>query len=189
MPINPNDEMVFKAIDFAVRAHRGQYRKGTSIPYVIHPLNVSRILIEANCDASIVVAGILHDTLEDTQVTIQELRAAFGDAVADHVAAVSEVDKSAPWEARKQHTLERLASASQDILLLALADKLDNIRSIWRHLQHDGEAVWIRFNRPRHDQAWYYENLLQLFDERIISPRGRKLCAQFRSVVKDVFSD
>jgi (p)ppGpp synthase/HD superfamily hydrolase len=82
--------MIFKVIEFATLAHSGQYRKGTKIPYIVHPLAVGQILIEHGCSVQVVIAGILHDTLEDTRVTIGEINDLFGKEVADLVQAVSE---------------------------------------------------------------------------------------------------
>jgi len=100
--------MIFKAIEFAAKAHAGQYRKGTRVPYLVHPLNVAKILIDSGCSDVVAVAGILHDTVEDTPITLDEIRKHFGQAVAELVAGASEPDKSDTWENRKKHTIEYL---------------------------------------------------------------------------------
>lgn len=178
---------VFDAIEFAVQAHRGQYRKGTSIPYVIHPINVGRILIEAGCAEPVIVAGFLHDTVEDSAFSLEDLCGAFGEYVADLVSAVSESDKSEPWEKRKSEMLESLDSASEDVLILALADKLDNIRSTQESLRIQGDRVWDRFGRPKDDQAWYHRALADLFERRINRKPGRELLVEFQALVKEIF--
>ncbi|NIS78798.1 MAG: HD domain-containing protein [Anaerolineales bacterium] len=183
------NSQVFDALEFAVQAHRGQFRKGTSIPYVVHPIGVGRILIEAGCAEHVVIAGILHDTMEDAGVSDNDLRSTFGDSVAELVSAVSEIDKSEPWEERKRKTLEALESASEDILVLALADKLDNIRSIRDSLRFDGDEVWLRFRRPKDDQAWYYKSLVALFEGRISRKPGRELFPEFQVLVQKVFEE
>ena len=94
--------MIFKAINYAAKAHSGQHRKGTKIPYIIHPLGVAKILIEYGCADHVVIAGILHDTIEDTTVTFEQIKDIFGSAVADLVEAESEPDKSDTWENRKK---------------------------------------------------------------------------------------
>jgi (p)ppGpp synthase/HD superfamily hydrolase len=151
--------MVFEAIEFATRAHAGQYRKGTRIPYILHPLRVGSLLIEVDSPEPVVIAGILHDTVEDTPVTIAEVAGRFGDRVARLVASVSEPDKRAPWDERKRHTVEQLRSAEPDTLLIACADKLDNIRSMRRGEARSGAGFWDRFHRPREQQAWYYREV------------------------------
>ena len=104
--------MIFKAIGFAVKAHSGQYRKGTKLPYIVHPLGVAKILIEYGCPEQLIVAGILHDAVEDTHVSLHEIKHLFGWDVADLVEAASEPDKSDTWENRKKHTIGMLQSLS-----------------------------------------------------------------------------
>jgi len=158
--------MIFRAIEFAAKAHRNHYRKGTRIPYIVHPLNVAKILIEYGCTEEVVAAGILHDTTEDTPVTPGEIRKEFGDKVAELVEAASEPDKSDTWEHRKSHTVEYLKTAPMDVLILSCADKLDNVKSIIKDVEKHGESVWDRFNRPKDDQEWYYRSLVEVFNSR-----------------------
>jgi (p)ppGpp synthase/HD superfamily hydrolase len=146
--------MIFKAIEFSTKAHTGLYRKGTKIPYITHPLNVAQILIEYECPESVVTAGILHDTLEDTQATVDDIRDAFGYEVADLVNAVSEPNKSDTWENRKAHTIKHLKTASPEVLMISLADKMDNIKKIREDYEKIGNKVWERFNRPKEKQKW-----------------------------------
>ena len=104
---NPRFE---QALAFAAQAHAAvhQERKGTDFPYVAHPIRVAEILDRFGCSEDVIVAGFLHDTIEDTDVTAEEISAAFGPRVAGLVTAVSEPDKSLPWKTRKQHTIEHL---------------------------------------------------------------------------------
>lgn len=183
----PKKDPLFAAIEFAVQAHAGQFRKGTSVPYIVHPFAVGRILAVAGCAREIVIAGFLHDTVEDTAVTPDEIRAIFGERVADLVSAVTESDRSAPWRERKQATLDKLQTADDDELELALADKIDNIRSIRNFLQRDGEQIWERFNRPRADQAWYFRSLASCFQEHIRRAPALDLLPEFVQLVDTVF--
>ena len=155
--------MIFKAIEFAAKAHHGQYRRGTKMPYIVHPLGVARILIENGCSEEVVAAGVLHDTVEDTPVSLEDIRKTFGEKVARIVECVSEQDKSDTWENRKQRTIECVKSAPLDILLVECADKLDNIRSIGEDHRKHGDLIWRRFNRPREKQQWYYQSLAKAF--------------------------
>jgi (p)ppGpp synthase/HD superfamily hydrolase len=180
--------MVFKAIEFAVKAHAGQYRKGTRIPYVTHLLNVAKTLIQLECPESVIVAGILHDTLEDTRVTLDDIRDAFGKEIADLVVSASEPNRSdLIWENRKAHTIRHLKAASPEQLILSLADKLDNIRSIREDHEKIGDKLWKRFNRPKEKQKWYYESLMFIFSERLTDEKCLPLVQSFKGEVKNVF--
>lgn len=182
------NSQLFRAIEFAAKAHRGQYRKGTKIPYIVHPLAVCRILIDVGAPRAVIIAGLLHDTIEDTGVTLADLRKTFGPAVARLVAAASEPDKSESWEIRKRHTISFLQKeASRSVLLLSCADKLDNIRAIRADRDAVGEAVWGRFNRSRALQKWYYENLADAFRRRICDAQTRSLSTAFAREVRSVF--
>ena len=114
--MNANSAMIFDAIEYAARAHREHYRKGTRIPYIAHLISVAKILIEYDCAEEIIVAGLLHDTVEDTSVTLEDIRNSFGETVASLVDAASEPDKSDTWENRKKHTIEYLKTAPMDVL-------------------------------------------------------------------------
>lgn len=181
---------LYEAIELAARAHHGQVRKGTEVPYLVHPLAVAVILIRAHCPEHLVIAGIFHDTLEDTPLTVGEIRARFGPQVADLVIGLSEPDKQAPWEERKAHTLGYLEhEAGEEVLLAALADKLDNIRAIRRGLDDEGETFWERFNRPKHNQGWYYRGLVQVFSARLRTQPGLSLFREFESETAQVFPE
>ena len=120
--------MIQQAARFAAKAHEGKMRKGSEIPYIVHPLETAVIVSRMTEDPELISAALLHDVLEDTEVTFEELSELFGKRVADLVAAESE-DKRKTWKERKQATIERLASASREEKLLCLADKLSNLRS------------------------------------------------------------
>jgi (p)ppGpp synthase/HD superfamily hydrolase len=181
---------LYDAIDLAARAHHQQVRKGTEIPYIVHPLAVASTLIRINSPEPVVIAALLHDVLEDTPVTFEKILGQFGPEVADLVTALSEPDKTAPWENRKTHTIDYLEKkADDDVLIVALADKLDNIRAIREGLERDGERFWERFNRPRESQRWYYERLESVFSTRISREPALSLVSAFRAEVKKVFQE
>jgi (p)ppGpp synthase/HD superfamily hydrolase len=181
--------LLYEAIELSARAHRLQVRKGTEIPYLVHPLAVAGILINAGCPEPLVIAGVLHDTLEDTPLTLAEIRARFGDQVAELVRALSEPDKKASWEERKRHTLDYLdAEAPADVLMVALADKLDNIRALRKGLERHGESYWRRFNRARASQQWYYRGLAAVFARRLAGdPPAAALLSRFTAEVEQAF--
>lgn len=174
---------IFEAILFAAQAHSGQFRKASKIPYITHPLSVGNLLIRYGCPDPLVVAGILHDTVEDTPVTLAEIEQTFGPQVAELVAGASEPDKSAPWEQRKQHTIDYLRTASMDVLLVVCADKIDNVRSTRVEYAEQGEAVWTYFSRPRDKQAWYYRSLAEVLLNRSSSEPGATM---FRHLADEV---
>jgi len=178
---------IFKAIQCAVLAHSGQFRKGTRIPYIIHPLRVAEILIEYDCSDEVVIAGILHDTIEDTVITVDDIVRSFGEKIAELVEHASEPDKSNTWENRKRHTIEYLKDAPMDVLFITCADKLDNLRSIQKDYTHAGESLWSRFNRPKDYQQWYYQALADVFMSRIDSEPGALLFHVFKHEVGDFF--
>jgi len=180
-------DAIFAAVHFAAAAHSGQFRKGTRVPYLVHPLNVAKILLDHGCPDQLAIAGLLHDTVEDTRVTLEEIRTIFGAAVAHLVEFATEPEKLWTWEKRKQHTLAMLGSGEGPELLLSIADKLDNIRSIHSDLGLLGERAWDRFKRPREKQRWYYESLSRIFDTRLLDSPGAELAAEFRSEVRAVF--
>ncbi|MEH7223259.1 HD domain-containing protein [Bacillus sp. JJ1566] len=154
-------DMIEKAIIMASKAHDGQYRKLTNIPYITHPLSVGHILMKINARDALVAAGILHDTVEDTEITLEDIRDGFGDEVAELVSGCSEPDKSLPWEARKEHTISFLRAASEDTRMVVCADKLHNIRSIIYDYEKQGEEVWQRFSRGKEKQEWYYRSVVE----------------------------
>jgi (p)ppGpp synthase/HD superfamily hydrolase len=180
--------VIFKAIEFSTKAHAGQYRKGTKIPYITHLLNVAKILIEHECPEPVIAAGILHDTIEDTRVTVDDIREAFGNEVADLVNAVSEPNKSDhTWENRKAHTIKHLKSALPEVLIISLADKLDNIKAIREDYERIGDKLWKRFNRSKEKQQWYYQALADVFLMRMNDLKAVSLVNHFRSEVNLVF--
>jgi (p)ppGpp synthase/HD superfamily hydrolase len=177
-------DIIEKAIIFAANAHKNQVRKSTTIPYITHPFTVGMLLKDAKCSDEVIVAGILHDTLEDTPTTYEELDEQFGTHVANLVQSASENDKSLSWEVRKQHTIEQLKEADLEAIQVISADKLHNLKSIQADLEQHGDDVWNRFNRGKRDQHWYYSSIVNA-----LKPRKKefKLIAELEKVVKEVF--
>jgi hypothetical protein len=147
---------ISKAIRFSIKTHevyQKQKRKGKDIPYITHPLTVGLILSRAGADEDVVVAGILHDTIEDSvsgkKVTKEMLEARFGNKVAELVANVSETNKELSWEERKNEALEHIKSFSHEALLVKSADIISNNSELIDDYEHDGEVVFERFNAPK----------------------------------------
>lgn len=176
--------IVNKAIIFAAKAHEGQYRKSTNIPYITHPFAVGMLLQQVKCSEEVIAAGILHDTIEDTDVTYEELVEHFGEAIAQLVQAASEHDKSLPWQERKQHTINAIPYASTEEIQIITADKLHNLQSIRTDLEVHGEDVWQRFNRGKQDQHWYYSSIVKALHLR---RKECRLIGQLKKEVQAVF--
>lgn len=152
--------VIEEAIAFAAEAHSGQQRKATGRPYIWHPLAVGRLLADYGYPEHVVVAGLLHDTVEDTSVTLDDLDRLFGARVAAIVEGCTEPNhRSLRWEERKTHTIGALPGASLDVRVVVASDKIDNLRSIAEDLETIGESVWERFRRDRPKQEWYYRGI------------------------------
>lgn len=153
--------MLNKAIIFATKAHAGQFRKGGSKPYILHPLEAGIIVSQIKNDEDLICAAILHDVVEDTDITAQIIKEEFSQKIADLVVSQSE-DKSRSWKQRKMHTLEFLVKErNEDVGIVALGDKLSNMRSIDRDVQEIGDKLWEVFNvKDKEQHKWYYSGLV-----------------------------
>ncbi len=152
--------MVKRALEFATKMHEGQVRKGTRRPYIVHPIEVAKIVAKLTDDEEIISAALLHDTIEDCEgVTQDMLKRMFGARVAKIVAAESE-DKSKTWMERKSATIERVKTAEYEVKLVCLADKISNLRDIDRDYQQVGEKLWEKFRmKDREVIGWYYKGV------------------------------
>lgn len=179
--------MVDKAIQFATKAHEGQFRKGTNRPYIVHPLEVGEIVATMTDDIEIISAAILHDTIEDCEgVTAERLAREFSPRVAELVDQESE-DKSKTWYERKGTTIERLKTASMEVCMIGLGDKLSNMRGIDKDYQEQGEEVWSRFRMKKKEIiGWYYKGLR---DALGIHFQGYPAYEEYQELVKKVFGE
>ena len=157
-------ERIHNAVMFATKAHTGQTRKGNDIPYIYHPMEVLQILTEMGCNEDVKIAGVLHDTVEDTDITIDDIKSEFGDNVASLVGGHTE-DKSKTWVERKSDDLNSLRSGSIGLKAIVFADKLSNILSLYDDHKVLGDKVYDKFNADKDMQAWYYGELLKIFTE------------------------
>ena len=158
-------ELLDRAIVFAVHAHAGTERRGKGFPYIVHPMEAVEIVATMTNDQELLAAAALHDTVEDTDTTVEQIRAAFGNRVAEIVAMESdeplqESDSTENWRARKQAAIDRLATASRDSKMVALGDKLSNMRAIARDYAIQGDKLWNLFHsKDRKDHEWHYREL------------------------------
>jgi len=163
-----------KAINVAAEKHLGQIRKGDGLPYIIHPFGVAWILANYTVDEDVIVAGLLHDVLEDVKgYYFDDLRNDFGERVAQIVKAVSEDkdpnvkwDEKATWEERKHKYLAHLRTADDAALLVSIADKVHNLQSMKSAYDSLGSSIWERFNAGPGRTLWFYEQVLAISQER-----------------------
>ena len=154
-----------RALEFAMKAHRGQVRKGSSVPYIVHPIETALIAMTLSDDQDVIVAALFHDIIEDTKYGAKEIEMAFGARVASLVQAESEnkrrgQDASATWKIRKQEFIDSLADKSKEGKVIALADKLSNMRATYQGCRKNGEEFWERFHEKRKEMhAWYYRSI------------------------------
>lgn len=151
-----------RAVAMAATAHAGVFRKGTTVPYISHPLAVSAMTMAHGGDEDIAIAAVLHDVVEDAgREYIIPIREEFGTRVADLVMAVSNIGRGS-WREKKIEYLAHLARSNDDVLLIAGCDKLHNAMAI----VSDGPGVFAIFNAPREDVIWYYTELAGIFNAR-----------------------
>lgn len=180
--------MINKAIQFAATCHANQTRKGTEIPYILHCLEAGTIAANltndgSGIDSDIVSASILHDTIEDAYVSYETIKEVFNENIANLVRSQSE-DKSKEWIDRKQDTLDYLTiNGSKGVEIATLADKLSNIRSIFRDYEVQGEKLWEKFNAGKELQHWYYNSIA----ESLSQVKHTKEYKEYRDLIKKVF--
>jgi (p)ppGpp synthase/HD superfamily hydrolase len=167
-----------RALIYATHIHGGQVRKGTSIPYIAHLLAVSATVLEYGGDEDLAIAALLHDSVEDQggKARLDDVRNRFGERVAqvvadcsDSLADTAKGERKADWEERKLAYIAHFDKADEDVLRVALADKVHNARAILRDLRKPeiGGSIWSRFSQPRKKTLWFYRSLAQKFRERL----------------------
>ena len=157
-----------QALDFAYQAHDGQFRKGGKIPYIVHLFDVAKYLLYEEAPEAVVIAGILHDTLEDSNTNKQDL-VQFENEVVELVSFCTEEgntvdakdqEQKDTWKTRKVKSIEKLETATKNQALVCLADKLSNIIAIKEDQIFIGSEIWERFNAPKEEIEWYYKSIL-----------------------------
>lgn len=164
-------ELVSEAIAFAVKAHDGMRRKKSSTPYILHPMEAAVIVSTMTADQNMIAAAALHDVVEDTGITIEEIEEKFGKRVRELVSSETEdkradLPPSETWRIRKEESLNVLKNTDDiGVLMVWLGDKLANMRSIYRDFKVEGNAMWQNFNqKDEKEQAWYYRSIVTLTD-------------------------
>lgn len=188
-------EELADAFTFASDEHKnGQRKSGT--PYISHPMDVASILLKENASYELVIAGLLHDIVEDTDVDIAKILSKYGQQVADYVDAVTEPEelgqpatgnKAQNWKERKEHSIRNLTRANSDIKLLSCADKLANIRDLISDIRIEGEGFWDKFNAAKEEEKWYYRSMLEAFATGPQNIADTRAYRDFKECVEELF--
>ena len=197
-----DNNYISKALRVAAEQYNGQTRKGKDVPYIVHPVEVAMILQKNGMNDEIIAAGLLHDVLEDGNITEDELKEIFNKRIVELVKAASEEldDRDNQlWKKRKEHTIKYLKNEKDlEIKYLACADKLSNIKSMYMDYQQIGEKLWDRFNNKdieidgsvytreekKEKQNWYYENLVDSLSDL----KGNDIYEEFKYFVVKLFN-
>jgi (p)ppGpp synthase/HD superfamily hydrolase len=156
--------LIEKADQLAARAHEGQMRKDGNVPYIMHPRAVAAILKAYGFSDTVVAAALVHDTVEDTSVTIDDVRRELGDDVARLVEPVTH-DDTLSWEEKKQKYIDTVRAASVEVKAISTADKIHNAQSFISGYEAQGKEMWSHFNRPREKKLWFEEAMLKMLQE------------------------
>ena len=183
------NELLNDAIAYAATMHRNGLRKGMTMPYIVHPLEVMHILEVMTGDKHLMAAGVLHDVVEDTDATFEDVYARFGDDIGALVEGHTEKHKEDPWEKRKEEALAQLAKADVREQKLVLADKLANMRAIARDYAKYGEDLWQRFKRGKDIQSWYYHAAAKAMSDLEFDTEAAPFYKEFEDKVNQVFGD
>ncbi len=184
-------ELVQKALQYAAVAHFGATRKGSKMPFIFHPVEAAMIANTLTDDEEVVAAAALHDVAEDTDYTLDDIRAVFGEKIASLVASESEdkrkeISAKQSWFIRKDEALNNLANAFREAKLICLADKLSNMRDIKADYDELKDELWTRFNQ--HDptaHAWYYGTIRDICKSDF---KGTDTWQEYACLIDEVFS-
>ena len=183
--------LVDKAIVFATNAHQGTERRGKGYPYILHPLEAMAIVATIDNDPDLLAAAVLHDTVEDTEVTLENLQREFGTHIAALVADETDVrtlpdGRELTWQERKKRDMDNLAAASREVKIVAMGDKLSNMRAISRDYRRKGDEVWQMFHvKDKATHAWRYKGLRDALREL----SDTFAFQEFDRLVKEVFGE
>lgn len=195
-----NNALLQSAILYATFKHAGQVRKGTDVPYIVHPVEVMKIVAGLTEDEEVRAAAVLHDTKEDAGATPDELKKLFGERVMKLVCAESEDKREGrperdTWYVRKQETLEHLEHADRDVKIICLGDKLANMRDISSDYNKYKDTLWERFNAPDDGRGtagkvaklgWYYRGIAERLKGEL---GGTPEWEELNRLISDVFRE
>lgn len=178
-----------KALLFAIKAHSGVERRGKGFPYIVHPMEAVAIVASITPDQELLAAAALHDVVEDTDYTIDDIKREFGERVARLVAAESDLvvegkSESDSWVERKQYAIDRLAKLDRDAKIVSIGDKLSNARAMLSDYEEMGEELWKKFHvsDPKLHK-WHYEGLRNSLSDL----KGTFAFEEFSEIVDKLF--
>lgn len=174
-------ELLEKAHRLMIRAHGKQVRKTYGSPYVAHPMMVAKKLARLNFPDEVIAAAMVHDVLEDTNITEQQLRQELGDEVVDIILPLSE-DKKLEWEDRKKKYISDVKNGSSATKAVSIADKIHNLESIIATHQNMGSDIWSKFNRPKEQKLQFEKEMLKAFQESW----DHSMIAEYEKLLKQV---
>ncbi len=161
--MDKTEDVLDRAIIYATEKHAGMKRKGSQRPYILHPLEVAALTATMTDDHNVLAAAVLHDVVEDTPTSLDEIDRLFGAEIAGYVGAESENKREGQpaadtWLIRKQETIDSLTTETRlPVKMIALADKYANIKDLQRDYAAVGAKVWERFNqKDALKHGWYY---------------------------------
>lgn len=168
-------DKIQRAINFSAQKHLGQKRKDRDLPYIVHPFSVAWILSSYTKNEDVIVAGLLHDILEDVKGSSRrEIAEEFGEDVATIVVGVTEEkdpnierNEKTDWLKRKQRYIDNLKIVGLGSVLVAAADKIHNLQSIANAYGEAGDSLWDRFNAPKDKKLWFYEEVIKVIRQRL----------------------
>lgn len=179
--MNQDHSLIERAMALAVRAHEGQMRKEAAVPYIVHPVSVALILARYGFSDTVIAAALVHDVVEDTSVSEEELRRELGDGVADLVVPVTH-DSTLPWEEKKRAYIEAVRNASMDVKAISIADKITNAESLIAAYKVQGTAIWKYFNAGREKKLWFEHAMLDMFRASLVHP----IVDEYVALVRDM---
>lgn len=159
-----NGLIIEKAIALALRAHEGQMRKEAPTPYIVHPVRVAILLARYGFSDEVVAAGLVHDVVEDTSLSLKDIGNELGENIATLVAPVTH-DNTLPWDEKKKTYIEAVRHANDDVKAISTTDKIANAESLISAHARDGSAVWKYFNVGREKKIWFEEAMLTMLKE------------------------
>lgn len=181
-----------KAVAFALKAHEGQTRKTGNTPFILHPAEAAAIAATITDDRDILAAVMLHDTVEDTDTSVEDIRESFGDRVAGLVAGETEeacdgIPRAESWRYRKELSLKHLRETPDiGVKIMWLCDKLSNMRAFARSYKKEGDAMWRHFNQNDPDvHCWYYSSVARAVEELADTEAYR----EYTQLIDYVFSE
>ncbi|MGD8397253.1 MAG: HD domain-containing protein [Anaerolineae bacterium] len=175
------------ALILAAQAHRHQNRKIGDVPYIVHPVHTSIMLIRYGFSEDVAVAALLHDIVEDTDMSLADVEAGFGPNVARIVAALTEHKResgaSRPWETRKQEALDQLRHSNDDVVAVKAADTLDSVSGLAIAIRRHGSGVWDHFSRGSTASLWFYRSVVGVVSQRL---GNHPLAGELAAAVKEL---